>query len=220
MKQLFVLILFVLSLTLVKARETYTIQGVVCDEDRVPMKNVAVNWGDGDVNICATDDSGRFVVQTETLPVRLSFNYVGYPKKIVFADKHTCKSGLSVIMEQNVVIDFFDERKSLTVSSKEYDSWGEIQGILVGRVFFDADKEPLIGACVDLKEKKQVIGGVITDIDGNFYLPIKQLPAKVEVRYVGCETLVFKVTKRNIKKFQRFFLKQDENVYGCPEIIF
>ena len=215
MKQLFVLILFVLSLTLVRARETYTIQGVVCDEDSVPMKNVAVNWGNGDVNICATDDSGRFVVQTETLPVRLSFNYVGYPKKIVFADKHACKSGLSVIMEQNVVIDFFDERKSLTVSSKEYDSRGEIQGILVGRVFFDADKEPLIGAWVNLKEKKQVIGGVITDIDGNFYLPIKKLPAKVEVRYVGCETLVFKVTKRNIKKFQRFFLEESKDMILC-----
>ena len=138
------------------------------------------------VNISvAADETSRFFLNADTLPA----------------------------MDELVIMDFFDERGSLSIPVNEFESWGDVQGVLIGRVFLESDKEPLVGALITINEKP--LRETKSDESGKFYLPIKKLPAIIEISFIGCEKFRFKVNKKNIKKFQNFYLQECKNAIRC-----
>ena len=219
MKQfLFALLLFALGWGNMVARHKYAIQGIVCSSDSLPMENVAIS-SDNDSLIAYTDSLGRFEYVTGTLPIAIHFRSVGYISKTLYVDRNNYESLPRVIMDEEVIIDFFDQRGGLKVSAKELEKYGEYVDILVGAVF-ETDSMPLIGCSVYEEDKNgKGLYGTVTDVDGHFYLPLKKLPTNVEVRFVGCETKRFQITGQNVKEFQEIYLPADTNVIGCPEII-
>ncbi len=212
MKQLFTLIsLIFISFFWVEAQELYTIQGVVCDSDKEPLSFGSVKDCHTD-SLYLVDNSGRFVIKTDTLPIVLEFKSIGYVKKKVTVTKENYKDLSPITIYEEVILDFFDERGHLLLSEEEYEKWGQYKGILVGKVIDQEDKEPMIGASVRIVDKKQKTEwSALCDTEGKFYLPIQHFPSHIEIEYIGYKTIYFKVTKKKVKTFQTFQMEVDHS---------
>ena len=219
MKQLlFTLVLFVVCLGHGIAQEKYVIHGTVVCSDNLPVKNVSVTSDNSDFVGC-TDSLGRFEYVTDTLPITIYFKYIGCITKSLYVDKYNYKSLLSVQMDEEVIIDFCDERGGIKVPVAELERYGKYEDILVGSVYGLDDSLPIPETFVnELDKNGKYINGTKTDIDGHFYLPLKQLPTTVEMRFIGYETTRTKITQKNIKELHDFYLPTDTTIVGCPII--
>ncbi len=71
-----------------------------------------------------------------------------------------------------------------------------------------SNSEPLIGANVFWEG--QVSSGTITDLNGNFQLPVIALPAKLVISFLGFEKSVREIQPKDLEKSMKFFLKPEE----------
>lgn len=76
---------------------------------------------------------------------------------------------------------------------------------LRGSVLDASNSEALVGANVYWEDDLQ--SGVVTDINGSFVLKSRTLPARLVVSYVGYEKSIRNISKSDLEKEIRFFLK-------------
>lgn len=70
------------------------------------------------------------------------------------------------------------------------------------------NSSPLPGASVYWEG--DISSGVVSDVNGNFQIKIKSLPARLVVSFIGFETSSRVITAKDLEKSQRFFLKPEE----------
>jgi hypothetical protein len=80
--------------------------------------------------------------------------------------------------------------------------------VFTAQVLDVTNSSPLPGASVYWEG--DVSTGVVSDIDGNFQIKIKPLPARLVVSFIGFETSIRVITTKDLEKSQRFFLKPEE----------
>lgn len=217
MKQLFTLIsLIFISFFWVEAQELYTIQGVVCDSDKEPLSFVSVKDCHTD-SLYSVNDSGQFVIKTDTLPIKLVFKSAGYVNKKVTVTKENYKDLSLVTLNEEVILKNFDKRGAIRKSEEEHEKWGQYEGVLVGKVIDNESKSPVIGVQVVIRDKNnQIEWGTIANIKGGyFYLPIKYFPSHIEVSFIGCKVIHFKVTKKNVNRIHLFRLELRDDLGYC-----
>ena len=84
-----------------------------------------------------------------------------------------------------------------------------------GQILDAANLQPLVGASVYWEGQSQQ--GTISDLDGNFTLPVPVLPSKITVSYLGYEKSVRTIQVRDLEKVQRFYLKAED--FSLEEIL-
>jgi hypothetical protein len=77
-----------------------------------------------------------------------------------------------------------------------------------GQVLDVTNSQPMVGA--NIYWEGNVTGGVVTDLDGNFKLVARSLPAKLVISYVGFEKSLRTISEKDVEKFLKFFLKPEE----------
>ena len=193
----------------------YDIHGVVYDSDNLPMKNVAISSNDGS-NMGCTDSLGQYDFSIDVLPITIDFKYQGCVTQSLFINNRNYESLPPIVMDNEVILDFFDERGSLKVSAPKLENYGDYADIMVGSVYWFEDSLPVVGAIVaELNKKGKTVYSVTTDREGNFYIPLKKLPTIVEIRYIGCVTARIRVTTKKVKKLHKFYLQEDHSGFQC-----
>ena len=72
-----------------------------------------------------------------------------------------------------------------------------------GKITDKKDKAPLIGVTVvEIDKEKRTVGGVSTDIDGNFALKPKSRLNKISVSLIGYKTVVVDINDRTTFNIQ------------------
>lgn len=80
--------------------------------------------------------------------------------------------------------------------------------VFTAQVLDVTNSSPLPGASVYWEG--DVSTGVVSDLDGNFQIKIKPLPAPLVVSFIGFETSIRVITTKDLDKSQRFFLKPED----------
>ncbi|MEP4374095.1 MAG: TonB-dependent receptor [Algoriphagus sp.] len=80
--------------------------------------------------------------------------------------------------------------------------------LFTAQVFDVTDSSPLPGASIYWEGA--ISSGVVSDLDGNFSIQVKTLPARLVVTFIGYETSIREITNRDLSKPQRFFLKPED----------
>ncbi|WP_407431180.1 SusC/RagA family TonB-linked outer membrane protein [Arcticibacter sp.] len=75
--------------------------------------------------------------------------------------------------------------------------------VIRGKITDKKDGQPVIGASVvELDKEKRTVGGVSTDLDGNFVLRVSDLNNKISVSVIGYKTVVQDIRGRTSINFQ------------------
>ncbi|WP_304517964.1 TonB-dependent receptor [Cecembia rubra] len=86
--------------------------------------------------------------------------------------------------------------------------WAQEGEFLKGKVVEIDSEMPLPGANVYWESFP--LGGVVTDLEGNFSIKAIPLPAKLVISFLGFEKSVRNISNKDLEKLQRFFLKPEE----------
>ncbi|TVP44432.1 MAG: TonB-dependent receptor [Mongoliibacter sp.] len=89
-----------------------------------------------------------------------------------------------------------------------FSSFAQQDNILKGSVYEYESDEALPGANVYWESDPQK--GVVTDINGNFTIPIIELPAKLIISFIGFTESVRLIQEKDIAKDVKFYLRPEE----------
>ena len=86
-----------------------------------------------------------------------------------------------------------------------------------GKITDKKDKQPLVGVTVvEVDKEKRTVGGVSTDIDGNFALRIKSREHKVSISLIGYKTITVDINERTTLNLQ---LEQSSNTLADVAVV-
>lgn len=73
------------------------------------------------------------------------------------------------------------------------------QDLIRGRVIDQDDRQPIVGATVvELDKDKRVVTGVVTDIDGNYAIKVKNATNKLQYSYIGYKNKEITINGRTV----------------------
>lgn len=87
--------------------------------------------------------------------------------------------------------------------------------VLRGQAMDAGNLQVLVGANVYWEGKEQQ--GTLTDLDGNFSIPVSSLPTKIIISYLGYEKTIRTIQVRDLEKVQRFYLKAED--FSLEEVL-
>lgn len=87
---------------------------------------------------------------------------------------------------------------------------------LQGQVVDAHTQEPIIGAVINLKGPKGNIGGAATNLNGEFSIDVKQIPATLVVSYTGYDKEEVEINETNA---HRILIKLKESVNALDEVV-
>ncbi|MBC8053911.1 MAG: SusC/RagA family TonB-linked outer membrane protein [Sphingobacteriaceae bacterium] len=71
--------------------------------------------------------------------------------------------------------------------------------IVKGKIIDSKDKQPIIGvSVVELDKDKRTVRGVMTDIDGNYALPVSDPKNSIQISYIGYKSVVQQLNDRTV----------------------
>ncbi len=94
---------------------------------------------------------------------------------------------------------------------------GQGKVLLKGKVLSATDNTPLPGSAIaELDKNNRIIRGSITDVEGNFVIPISSLENKVQISFIGFKTQILDIDNRTVINVK---LVEDATALEAVEIV-